>query len=135
MQKDTRAGRNVANAQGSQGFLNHPTGPVTQHFGDIVTINESASVDEIVEALRTAGKLSRLATRLPEEQFCQLLDIVARVTIPDAGKRLHRVCRATLSATAHLVSAEIPSLLLADMCEQPWSKAWPPVLSENHIRT
>jgi hypothetical protein len=127
MSKEPGTGKDIVNAQRSQGFINRPTGPVTQHFGDNVTINEGASVDEIVEALRTAGILSRLTTRLPEEQFRQLLTIVARVTIPDAGKRLYRVCRATLSSTAHLVNADIPSLLLADMCEQPWSKAWPPL--------
>ncbi|MCB1968574.1 hypothetical protein [Accumulibacter sp.] len=129
MPRGAGADREVVNAQGSQGFINRPTGPVTQHFGDNanVTINQGASVNEIVDALRMAGILSRLTTRIPEAQFRQLLDIVARVTLPDAGEHLYRVCRVTLPSTAHLVNAEIPSLLLADMCEQSSSKAWPPL--------
>jgi hypothetical protein len=35
----TSVGRDQLNAQGSQGLVNHPTGPVSQHFGDQTTIN------------------------------------------------------------------------------------------------
>jgi hypothetical protein len=35
----TSIGRDQLNAQGSQGFVNRPTGPVSQHFGDQTTIN------------------------------------------------------------------------------------------------
>ena len=57
---------------------------VIGYVGGSVTINKGATVDEIIEALGRAGLLSRVTTRLPEAQFHQLLDIVARVTLVDA---------------------------------------------------
>jgi uncharacterized caspase-like protein len=40
----SQAARDIVNAQGSQGFINHPTGPVTQHFGDRVDTKGGAYV-------------------------------------------------------------------------------------------
>ena len=91
---------------------------------DKVVIN---SVDDIVEALRKAGILSRVTTQIQEEQFRQLLEVVGRVTLRDAGARLYEACRAALSPTAHLVNSDDPYLLLANMCEQQRREAWPPI--------
>jgi hypothetical protein len=39
-----QAARDIVNAQGSQGFVNQPAGPVTQHFGNRVDTNGGAYV-------------------------------------------------------------------------------------------
>jgi len=105
------------------GVIDHPQGHVHvggQQFYGSVTINQGPTTTEIVEALRKA--------RLPEEQFRQLLDIVARVMLADAGEGLFRIYRATLPPTAHLVNSTIPSQLITDLCEQQPIKAWPPLI-------
>jgi hypothetical protein len=95
--------------------------------GDKIIINKGATVDEIVKALREEGILSTVTTRLPEEAFRKLLNIFAAAAVEDAGERLYLACRVTLPPTARLVNSEIPALLLANMCEQPLAKAWPPI--------
>jgi hypothetical protein len=113
------------------GAIDNPHGAVhvggQQYYGS-VTINQGATPAEFVEALREAGGLSRVMTRLPEEQFRKLLDIVARVTLADAGDGFFRIYRATLPPTAHLLNNTIPYALLVDLCEQQPIKAWPPLI-------
>lgn len=113
------------------GAINQPRAPVhvggRQYYGS-VTINEGASIDEILAALRQAGVLARLTTRVPEQQFLQLLNIIMRLGLKDSGDVLFRVYRATLPPTAHLLNNPIPSLLVADLCEQPPVKIWPPLI-------
>lgn len=125
MSDDVNSIRDIINAQHSQGYVYRANGPVIQHFGDI--INQGASLDDIVKALQKFGILSRITTQLPETAFRTLLDIVGRVPFKDAGERLYFACRAALPPTAQLVATHIPSLLLADMSEKPWIKAWPPL--------
>jgi hypothetical protein len=110
---------------------------VTVRAGDFVgrdkigqlTIVEGATVDEIVDALRKEGLLPRVTSRVPQDSFRRLLEIIARVTIPDAGDRFYNACRAALPPTAHLVNSSNPPLLLADICgqQQMPSKPWMPV--------
>ncbi len=75
-----------------------------------------------------AGRLSWMTTRLPEAQFRQLLDIVARVTLAAADDGFFRVYRATLPPTAHLLNSTVPLELITDLCGQPRIKAWPPLI-------
>jgi hypothetical protein len=130
MPVDRKKQAQTINAQDSQGFLNNPSGPVTQHFGNnvYITIDPNASVDQVIEAARTGGLLARLTTQLPEERFHQLLTIMSQVTLRDAGEHLYRVCRASLPPTASIKNTNIAPILLADMAEQRWVNAWPPLL-------
>src|SRR5687768_15217869 len=107
------------NAQYSQGLVNNPSGPVTQHFGNnvYITIEPNASVDQVIAAARTGGLLARLTRQLPEERFRELLMVVSRVTLPDAGECLYRACRLSLPSTASLKNTTIAPILLADMAE------------------
>lgn len=107
-------------ARNSQGLVYQPSGPVSQFYG--------ATPDQILEALEKAGTLALIRTRVPEEQFRALLEIVGRVTLADLGAQVHRACSASLLPTAHLVNADIPTLLLADMCQQPIINDWPPII-------
>jgi hypothetical protein len=125
MAEDREAGHTTINAQNSQGFINRPSGPVYQHIGAV--INQGMSVAEVVEILRSSGVLTVVTTRLPENAFRELLNIVAEVELKDAGEQLYRACSVTLPPTAHLVNTKVPSVLLANMCEQPLAETWPPL--------
>ena len=94
-----------------------------------ITLVKGATVDEFMDALRKADILPRVTSRVPQDSFRLLLEIVARVTIPDAGDLFYNACRAALPPTAHLVNSNNPPLLLADICgqQQMPSKAWMPV--------
>jgi len=111
------------------GAINQPQGPVHvggQQYYAPVTIQQGATADEVVAALRTAGMLDRLTARVPEAPFRHLLDIVGRAPQTEA-EGLVRIYHATLPPTAHVRNNPIPSLLLADLCDQPILKAWPPL--------
>lgn len=93
-----------------------------------ITINQGAGVDEIVEALRKAGILQRLTTRLPEEQLRQLLGIIGRLTFQGSTQELSRIYHKSLPLTAHVLNRDdVPSLLITDLCDQPNIREWPPL--------
>jgi hypothetical protein len=127
MAEDRDANDASIDARNSQGFLNRPSGPVYQHFGDV--INEGASLAEIEDLLRSSGRLSLIATRLPEQVFLALLKLVAQIEIEleDVGEQIYVACSATLPASAQIPNTKVPARLLANLCEQPTIKAWPPL--------
>lgn len=126
MPTSEEAGDKNINAPHSQGFINNPRGPVTQHFGN-VTIQQGATVDQIVDAVRKAGLLQSLTTLLPESSYRELLDVFAGTSLRDVGPRLYKACSAALPVTARLVNSDTPARLIGDMYGQPQTKPWPPL--------
>lgn len=104
------------------------TQSVTTNYGTVIGAQYlGATADQIVEAVRRAGLLPRLTARLSEESFRRLLDIVGSATAQQADEMV-RIYHNSLPATAHVLNNPIPPLLLADLCDQPLVKAWPPLI-------
>jgi len=108
--------------------IEHLHGDVAQHFGDTFVFPEGASIDDFMEIAHRKGLVARLRTLISEERFRELLKLVTGLSVQDLGEQLYRVCRASLPPTAALRNTVVPPPLLADMCEQPWAKPWPPLL-------